>query len=81
MSKPTTDFESLMTRLEQVVEEMERGEISLEEAVELFEEGTRLAKKCEEKLVRVEEKVAILMKKDHEWTETPFQLEGDAESL
>ena len=39
-------FEEQMTALEAVVERLERGELSLDESVRLFEEGMRLAKAC-----------------------------------
>ena len=43
-SKPT--FEESMLRLEQIVKTMEAGEVSLEESLKLFQEGTELAHSC-----------------------------------
>lgn len=43
-------FEESMKRLEQIVRTMERGEISLEESLNLFQEGTRLVQNCGKQL-------------------------------
>ena len=42
----STTFEEKMNRLEQIVRLMERGEVSLEESLKLFQEGTQLAQAC-----------------------------------
>lgn len=39
-------FESSMARLEQIVRQMETGDVALEESMKLFQEGTELVKKC-----------------------------------
>ncbi len=46
MSKKTTTFEENMQRLEQIVRAMERGDVALEESLELFKEGTELVRRC-----------------------------------
>lgn len=46
MSKKELSFEENMQRLEQIVRAMERGEISLEESLKLFQEGTELVRHC-----------------------------------
>lgn len=50
-----------MTALESVVERLERGELSLDESVRLFEEGVRLSRACKEQLDAAEGKVEVLM--------------------
>jgi exodeoxyribonuclease VII small subunit len=55
-------FESALTELEQVVDRLESGELSLEEALEAFEKGVGLVKYCNQKLNEVEKKVEILIK-------------------
>lgn len=46
MNKANTTFEGNMQRLEQIVRTMERGEVSLEESLKLFQEGTALVENC-----------------------------------
>ena len=55
-------FEEKMLRLEEIVRQLERGDAPLEETISLFEEGTKLAKSCDELLNRAEKKVVILSK-------------------
>jgi len=57
-------FEDAMTRLEEIVEELESGELSLEESLSVFEEGIKLSKICAKLLNEAERKVEILMKSD-----------------
>ncbi len=51
-------FEAAMAELEQVVTQLERGEVPLEKSIELYERGALLRKRCETKLKEAEEKVA-----------------------
>ncbi|PTQ57145.1 MAG: Exodeoxyribonuclease VII small subunit [Candidatus Carbobacillus altaicus] len=53
-------FERAMERLEAVVEQLEKGSVPLEEAIDLYQEGMLLAKHCETKLSQVEQKVRLL---------------------
>ena len=57
---PTKSFEDRLARLEQVAESLKDGKIPLEEAIALFEEGSKLAKTLEKELARVERKVQVL---------------------
>lgn len=61
MDKELT-FESAVNRLEAIVELMEKGEIALEKALELFGEGQKLLKYCQGKLNEAEKKLKILEK-------------------
>jgi exodeoxyribonuclease VII small subunit len=56
------NFEDALKRLEEIVRELEKGEIGIEEALKLFEEGTSLSKLCAKKLSNVEKRVEILKK-------------------
>ena len=56
------NFEQSLKQLETIVAQMERGDISLEESVKLFEEGTKLAEQCKQQLAEAEGKVEILIK-------------------
>jgi exodeoxyribonuclease VII small subunit len=60
----TDSFEGALKRLEEIVRELENGEIGLETALELFEEGTKLSKLCAKKLSNVEKRVEILRKNE-----------------
>lgn len=46
MAKKNPTFEENMARLEQIVKQMERGEVPLEESIRLFQEGTELVRSC-----------------------------------
>jgi exodeoxyribonuclease VII small subunit len=55
-------FEEAMKRLEEIVGQLEKGEIPLEETLSLFEEGVKLSRFCREKLDEAEKRVEILLK-------------------
>jgi exodeoxyribonuclease VII small subunit len=59
VKKPT--FEEAMARLETIVAGLEKGDVPLEEAMGLFEEGTALMKQCSQALDKAEQKVAKLI--------------------
>lgn len=59
MAKKET-FETSMAELEQIVEKLEAGEVTLDESLELFEKGVKLVKSCRNKLDEAEKKVKIL---------------------
>ena len=63
---PTRSFEDRLARLEQVAVSLKDGKIPLEEAIALFEEGSKLAKTLEKELARVERKVQVLTGEDGE---------------
>ena len=54
-------FEDRLTQLETVVERLERGELSLEESVRLFEEGVTLSNACKLELERAEGRIQVLV--------------------
>jgi exodeoxyribonuclease VII small subunit len=54
-------FEEQLTALEKVVERLERGELSLDESVRLFEEGMRLSEACKVQLESAEGKIQVLL--------------------
>ncbi len=64
--EPGPTFEEALKRLEEIVRELEGGEIEIEKALGFFEEGTKLSRICAEKLSRVERKVQVLRKNDKE---------------
>ena len=56
-------FEQAIQRLEKIVAEMEGAELPLEDVLKRYEEGTRLARFCTQKLDEAEQKIEILQKK------------------
>lgn len=61
------DFEKSLENLEQVVEKLESGELSLEESLKLFEQGIKLTRQCQQALQKAEEKVTILTQQNSDW--------------
>jgi exodeoxyribonuclease VII small subunit len=64
MPKRKHTFESALARLEEIVQNLEAGEISLDESIKAFEEGGELVKFCMSKLDAAEKKVKTLSKDD-----------------
>ncbi|MEP4194516.1 MAG: exodeoxyribonuclease VII small subunit [Aliishimia sp.] len=54
------NFEQAMAELEQVLSQLERGDVALDESIKLYERGAELKKRCETKLKEAEEKVAAI---------------------
>lgn len=59
-TKKKMDFETSVTRLDEIVSLLERGDAPLEEAMALFEEGAKLLRECTGLLDRAEQKVTLL---------------------
>lgn len=55
-------FEEAMGRLEELVKKLEGGDLSLDESLEVFEEGIKLSRWCMKKLEEAERKVEVLLK-------------------
>lgn len=60
MNHKNQTFESSMQRLEQIVRSMENGDVSLEESMKLFQEGTELVRSCEKILSDAELQVKMI---------------------
>lgn len=75
------DFEKAMQRLDELVREMEGGEISLEKMMSHFEEGTRLLEFCTKKLNEIERKIEQLVQKNGKIELAPFPEEESSESV
>ena len=72
------DFERSLARLEEVVRKLESPQLSLDEAMKLFEEGIGLSRECQKQLEQAEGRVEILLKKaDGKLAAEPFEPEGD----
>lgn len=62
MSKPDQpDFESQMAQLEALVGRLESGDLSLDEAMQTFEQGIQLTRQCQQALDKAEQKVQVLL--------------------
>lgn len=55
------DFEKKLSRLEEIVQKMEKGELALEESLKLFEEGVKLSRDCHGQLTKAEAQVKKLV--------------------
>jgi len=65
-------FEECLQRLEKLVDQLERGDIPLEQALKLFEEGIQLSNSCRKELEEAEGKVEILLKQNGKLQPEPF---------
>ena len=78
MEMKMKDFESNLKQLEEIVTQLEGGDLTLDKALELFEEGVKISRYCNSKLEEAERKVEILIKSaDGSIAEVPFASEGD----
>ena len=57
-------FEENVEQLEKIVQELEKGDLNLDESIKKFEEGMNFSKKCNEILEEAEKKITVLIKKD-----------------
>lgn len=55
-------FESSLAELEEIVGQLENGDLPLERSLELFEQGIKLSRECRERLSNAERRIEILMK-------------------
>jgi exodeoxyribonuclease VII small subunit len=75
------DFENSLSRLEEIVRKLEGANLSLDEAMKMFEEGVQLSRDCQKHLELAEGKVEILLKKaGGELAAEPFDPESEEAS-
>lgn len=70
-------FEQAMDKLEEIVSHLENGEVSLEKAIELFQEGMQLSQLCGQKLDQIEGKIEVLLEENGALGKKPFLAETD----
>ena len=76
MAKQKLTFEAYMQRLDEIVKQLEKGDVPLDASLALFEEGSRLLAACNEMLDTAEQKVVQLKKgSDGAPVELPFETE------
>jgi exodeoxyribonuclease VII small subunit len=67
-------FEESLQELEEIVNRLEEGDLPLEEALKLFEEGVRLSRSCHTKLDEAQKRVEIVLKDESgKMTARPFE--------
>ena len=67
------EFEKNIKSLEEIVKELEIGDLSIEESIEKFDEGIKISKTCNEQLETAEKKITKLVNKNDEIEETEFE--------
>ena len=72
-TKKNLTFEENLKKLEDIVEQLELGEIDLERSVELYEKGMILKNNCEEKLKKVEIQIKKIKKKNNQIKKEDFE--------
>ena len=75
MSKSNKSFEENMENLEKIVEELEKGNLNLDDSVSKFEEGIKISKECNKILEDAEKKITILLNEDGNIKEEKFDTE------
>ena len=71
--KKAVDFEQQLAALEDLVNSLESGELSLEESLKSFEQGIKVARACQAALKSAEQKVEVLMRQGDELVSQPFE--------
>lgn len=69
------NFENALEKLEIIVEELEKGSLSLDEALAHYEEGVRLSRFCANKLKEVEGRIEMIVKEGQDTKIIPFEAE------
>ena len=73
--KKFPNFETALRRLEEIVKQLEDGDLALDAALKLFEEGIELSGRCQKQLEEAESRVEILLKKaEGKIVAEPFRL-------
>ena len=61
-SAAPSSFESQLATLERIVRELERGDLPLEQSLDLFEQGVKLSRECQERLNEAERRIEVLLR-------------------
>lgn len=69
------NFEDTIKELETIANQLEKGDLNLDESVSKFEEGMKLSKECSKILEDAEKRITILLKNDDDITEENFTAE------
>ncbi|RJX27023.1 MAG: exodeoxyribonuclease VII small subunit [Desulfurivibrio sp.] len=71
------NFETALTRLEELAGELEKGDLTLEISLKKFDEGMKLVQFCSQKLDESQQQIDMLLNKNGSPTTVPFQVEED----
>ena len=74
MEMKDMNFEDIMKKLELIANELEKGNLNLDESVKKFEEGIKLSKMCNEILEKAEKKITMLIRDGEEVKEEKFEV-------
>ena len=78
-STENRSFEASLEALERIVKQLEGGDLPLEKSLELFEQGIRLSRECQERLTQAERKIEVLLRDNQGRPVTaPFDKAGAA---
>lgn len=70
--KEENNFEEKIEELENLVLELEKGELNLDDSVKKFEQGMKISKECNDILEKAEKRISILLEKNSNIEETDF---------
>jgi len=68
-------FEQAIGKLEEIVDKLEEGDVPLEKAIDYFQDGMEISKICNDKLTKVQDKMATILAEDNELK--TFEIEED----
>jgi exodeoxyribonuclease VII small subunit len=71
-------FETALSRLEEIVDRLEEGDLELEAALEAFEQGVALSRRCAEQLAQADRRIEVLIRESDGWQTQPFEADEDA---
>ena len=72
-AKKNYPFETSLEKLEKLVEQMEDGDLTLEDSLKTFEEGIRLTRECQQALAAAEQKVKLLIEENGQVSASDFE--------
>lgn len=71
--KPSFDFEQSLSDLQETVEQLESGDLSLEQALQAFEKGVGLTRECQQALDQARQRITVLLEQNGQLQEAPLQ--------
>lgn len=78
-AKKSIDFEQALDQLEDIVDDMENGDLTLEESLKAFEQGIKLTRECQSALSKAEQKIQKLVEENGQLKAVAIDQIGDAE--
>jgi exodeoxyribonuclease VII small subunit len=79
-NKNPVDFEQALDQLENLVEAMEGGDLSLEDSLKAFEQGIKLSRECQTALATAEQKVQLLLEENGQLKAVDLDDAGDLDA-